>query len=133
MRRTLTVAVAVVLVVVAACGDAGDEAGGEATTATPALPEGWPESLIIGFVPEPDQESLEEDIEPLVGELERALGMEVEGVVTTDHVGLSTALGTDNADLGVFGPFEYVLGSEQFGNIEALLQATPSGSATQHG
>jgi len=132
VSRTLAVAVAMVLVG-AACGDAGDEAGGGPTTAVPGLPQDWPETLIIGFVPEPDQEGLEEDIEPLVGELERALGMDVEGVVTTDQVGLLTALGTDNADLGVLGPFQYALGGEQFGNIEALLQSTRSGSATHHG
>jgi phosphonate transport system substrate-binding protein len=131
VSRTLAVAAAVALAVVA-CSDTGDDAGGPGTTEVPTSST-WPESLIIGFVPEPGQEGLEEDIQPLVDELERALGVDVEGVVTNDQVGLYTALGTDNADLGVLGPFEYVIGGDQFGNIEALLQSTRSGSATHHG
>jgi phosphonate transport system substrate-binding protein len=131
VSRTLAVAAAMALVI-AACSDTAEDAGQQGTTAAPTGST-WPESLIIGFVPEAGQEGLEEDIEPLVGELQRALGMEVEGVVAVDHVGLSTALGTDNADLGVFGPFEYVVGKDQFGNFEALLQATSSGSTTHHG
>ena len=36
--------------------------------------------------------------------LTEALGIEVEGIVTTDYTGLVTAMGTGKADLGAFGP-----------------------------
>ncbi len=57
----------------------------------------------------------------------------VEGVVTTDYTGLITAMGSGEADLGAFGPFGYVLGKDNFGNIEALIQSIRFGSATYHG
>ena len=65
--------------------------------------------------------------------LEDALGIEVEGVVTTDYTGLVTAMGTGQADLGAFGPFGYVLAQQQFGNMEVLIQAIRYGAATYHG
>jgi len=61
------------------------------------------------------------------------LGIDVEGIVTTDYTGLVTAMGSGTADLGAFGPFGYVLGKDNFGNIEALIQSIRFGSATYHG
>ena len=99
----------------------------------PALPEGWPESLIFGFVPSQEQEQLLDDVQPFIDVLEEALGIEVEGTVTTDYTGLVTAMGNGTADLGAFGPFGYTLGADTFGNIEALIQSIRFGSATYHG
>ncbi len=97
------------------------------------VPEDWPESLVFGFVPSQEQEQLQDDIQPFIDVLEEGLGIEVEGVVTTDYTGLVTAMGSDEADLGAFGPFGYVLGKDNFGNIEALIQSIRFGSATFHG
>ena len=93
----------------------------------------WPESIVFGFVPSQEQETLQDDIQPFIDVLESALGIEVEGVVTTDYTGLVTAMGTGQADLGAFGPFGYTLGVDQFGNMEALIQSIRFGSATYHG
>jgi phosphonate transport system substrate-binding protein len=87
----------------------------------------------MGFVPSSEQESLQDDIRPIMDVLSADLGIEVEGVVTTDYTGLVTALGTGKADLGAFGPFGYVLAQQQFGNMEVLIQAIRYGSATYHG
>ena len=65
--------------------------------------------------------------------LEDALGIEVEGVVTTDYTGLVTAMGTGQADLGAFGPFGYILAQQNFDGIEALIQSVRYGSGTYHG
>lgn len=96
-------------------------------------PDDWPESLVFGFVPSQEQETLQDDIQPFIDVLESALGIDVEGVVTTDYTGLVTAMGTGQADLGAFGPFGYTLGVDQFGNMEALIQSIRFGSATYHG
>ncbi len=93
----------------------------------------WPDKIVFGFVPSQEQESLQDDIQPFISVLEDALGIDVEGVVTTDYTGLVTAMGTGQADLGAFGPFGYVLGKDQFGNIEALIQSIRFGSPTYHG
>jgi phosphonate transport system substrate-binding protein len=93
----------------------------------------WPESIVFGFVPSQEQETLQDDIQPFIDVLEAGLGITVEGVVTTDYTGLVTAMGSGQADLGAFGPFGYVLGKDNFGNIEALIQSIRFGSATYHG
>ncbi len=93
----------------------------------------WPEKLVFGFVPSQEQETLQDDIQPFIDVLQDALGIEVEGVVTTDYTGLVTAMGSGQAQLGAFGPFGYVLGKDNFGNIEALIQSVRFGSATYHG
>ena len=139
--------------VVAACGsddDSSDSATTDAPSATDApdttddatddmdddmveVPEDWPESIVFGFVPSQEQESLQDDIQPFIDVLEEGLGIDVEGIVTTDYTGLVTAMGSGEADLGAFGPFGYVLGKDSFGNIEALIQSIRFGSATYHG
>lgn len=104
----------------------------EGTEAASDVPEDWPESIVFGFVPSQEQESLQDDIQPFIDVLEDGLGIDVEGVVTTDYTGLVTAMGSGTADLGAFGPFGYVLGQDNFGNIEALIQSIRFGSATYH-
>jgi len=93
----------------------------------------WPEKITFGFVPSQEQDTLQDDIQPFIDVLETALGIDVEGIVTTDYTGLVTSMGTDQTDLGAFGPFGYTLGKDQFGNIEPLIQSIRFGSATYHG
>jgi phosphonate transport system substrate-binding protein len=94
----------------------------------------WPDKIVFGFVPSQEQDSLQDDIQPFIQVLQDALGIEVEGIVTTDYTGLVTAMGTGGADLGAFGPFAYTLGTDQFpGEIEALIQSGRFGSFTYHG
>ncbi|MFT5203514.1 MAG: phosphonate transport system substrate-binding protein, partial [Candidatus Aldehydirespiratoraceae bacterium] len=93
----------------------------------------WPEKITFGFVPSQDQATLQDNIDPFITVLEDALGIEVEGIVTTDYTGLVTSMGTDQTDLGAFGPFGYTLGKDEFGNIEPLIQSVRFGSATYHG
>ncbi len=142
-RMVLASAVAMSLVI-AACGSDDDDGGSTATDATdttdapdstdaPAEPgDDWPESIVFGFVPSQEQESLQDDIQPFIDVLEAGLGIDVEGIVTTDYTGLVTAMGSQTADVGALPPFGYVLGKDQFGNIEALLQSIRFGSATYH-
>ncbi len=155
IRRLLAVLLALSFIA-AACGDDGDTtaaptttteaaatttAAPATTTAAPAttttegssLPDGWPDSLVFGFVPSQEQDTLQDDIQPFIDVLSDGLGIDVEGIVTTDYTGLVTAMGTGNADLGAFGPFGYTLGADQFGNMEALIQSVRFGSATYHG
>ena len=106
------------------CSDDGGSTAGDGT---------WPDSITFGFVPSSEQEALQDNIQPFMDVLSEALGIEVEGVVTTDYTGLVTAMGTGKADLGAFGPFGYTLAQQQFGNMEVLIQAIRYGSATYHG
>ncbi|GIS98299.1 MAG: phosphonates-binding protein [Acidimicrobiales bacterium] len=123
--RSLITALLALVLIASACGS--DEATAAAGDGT------WPDKITFGFVPSTEQESLADDIQPFMDVLTEALGIEVEGIVTTDYTGLVTAMGTGKADLGAFGPFGYVLAQQQFGNMEVLIQAIRYGSPTYHG
>ena len=123
--RSLIAALLALVLIASACGS--DEAGAAAGDGT------WPDKITFGFAPSTEQESLADDIQPFMDVLTEALGIEVEGIVTTDYTGLVTAMGTGKADLGAFGPFGYVLAQQQFGNMEVLIQAIRYGSPTYHG
>jgi phosphonate transport system substrate-binding protein len=147
MRRLRTIFAVVIAfaLVAAACGD--DE-GGTTTTGAPgttAAPgattttEGdmddradWPDSLIFGFVPSRESETLQDNVEVLAGILADALDMDVTGVVTSDYTALGVALGTGEAQIGAFAPANYVLASRIYPNIELLAQSVRFGSATYH-
>ena len=120
--RILAVLLAVT-VVATGCGSSDDQ----------AVDCTWPSKITFGFVPSNEQEHLQDQVQPFMQALEEALGIEVEGVVTTDYTALVTALGTGKADLGAMGPFAYVTAKKEFGNMEALAQAVRYGSGTYHG
>ena len=122
-KMRLIGAVLALSVVAAACSDSDKE----------RVNASWPGKITFGFVPSAEQEKLQDNVDPIMEVLEDALGIEVEGVVTTDYTGLVTAMGTGQADLGAFGPFGYVLAQQQFGNMEVLIQAIRYGAATYHG
>ena len=124
MRKTkILAALLTVAVVATGCGSSGDQS----TDGT------WPSEITFGFVPSNEQEHLQDQVQPFMAVLEEALGIKVEGIVTTDYTALVTALGTGKADLGAMGPFAYVMGKKEFGNMEAFAQAVRYGSGTYHG
>jgi len=149
--RKLMIALAVVALFVAACGSDTEDtttttaAAADTTTTTEAMEEttttttmadmhaDWPDKIVFGFVPSQEQEKLQDNIDPFVNVLKDALGIDVEGIVTTDYTGLVTAMGTGQADVGAFGPFGYVLAEQQFPNLEVLIQSIRYGAATYHG
>ena len=122
--RVLLASLLAVMLVASACSDDGESKAGDGT---------WPDKITFGFVPSSEQEALQDNIQPIMDVLSEALGIEVEGVVTTDYTGLVTAMGTGTADLGAFGPFGYVLAQKEFGNMDVLIQAVRYGSPTYHG
>ncbi len=73
------------LLIGGACGSDGD--GSTAGDGT------WPDKITFGFVPSQEQDQLQDDIQPFIDVLEAALGIDVEGFVTTDYTGLVTAMG----------------------------------------
>jgi phosphonate transport system substrate-binding protein len=145
-KRTFAV-LAVLAVVVAACSPTesestttdspGTTAAPGTTTPAPDTTAGpnadWPERLVFGFVPSQEVSELQDDVDTFAAVLSDALGIEVEGVVTTDYTGLGVAMGTGQADMGAFGPAGYVLASRQYDNLELLAQSVRFGDSTYHG
>ena len=103
----------------------------------PELPQAeapWPEKIVFGFVPSQDQEELQDDVDTFAAVLSDALGIEVEGLVTTDYTGLGVAMGTGQADFGAFATAGYVLASQAFPDeFVPVAQSERFGSGTYHG
>ena len=121
----LTSALVALLLVAAACdGDGGASPSPEATAAVP-------DRLVIGFVPSREADALVETIQPVADYLEEQLGIPVEGIVSTDYTALVTAMETDQAHIGAFGPFSLLQARDRAG-AEIILQSERFGSATYH-
>lgn len=149
-RKALWALIAVLALVVAACGD-GEGGDDTTTTAAPGTTapdetpttedmttttEGemsdWPDTLVFGFVPSQEATELQDDVDTFAAILSDALGITVEGTVTTDYTALALAMGTGQADMGAFGPAGYVIASREFDNLELLAQSVRFGDSTYH-
>jgi len=132
--RLLAVLIAIVMFAVA-CGGGGASptADDMDPTADPTeSPEAEaPDELVIGFVPSREADALVETIQPVADYLSEQLGMPVSGVVTTDYTGLVTAMESDQAHIGAFGPFSLLQARDRAG-AEIILQSERFGSATYH-
>jgi phosphonate transport system substrate-binding protein len=97
----------------------------------------WPDTLVMGFVPSREADTLVEDIDALTAALASALSeaagreITVEGVVPSDYTGLVTAMETGQAQIGAFGPFSLLQARDRAG-AEIILQSERFGSATYH-
>jgi phosphonate transport system substrate-binding protein len=152
--RNLVPLLIALMLVLAACASTSDDtttttttaapSGGETTTTAAAAPEttttsedptaAWPEKIVYGFIPSEQAETLGDTIQPYMDYLSAELGIEVEGVVTSDYNGLVVALGAGQADLGAFGPFGYVQADALYPDeMEVLIQSVRFGSGTYHG
>lgn len=149
-RRALWALIAVLALVVAACGD-GEGGDDTTTTAAPGTTapnettttedmttttggemSDWPDTLVFGFVPSQEATELQDDVDTFAAILSDALGITVEGTVTTDYTALALAMGTGQADMGAFGPAGYVIASREFDNLELLAQSVRFGDSTYH-
>jgi phosphonate transport system substrate-binding protein len=137
--RTLA-GIAATALLVAACGSGTTEStapGGGATstpagaTASPTGGDEGPEKLVIGFVPSREADALVETIQPVADYLTEALGIPVEGFVSTDYTGLVTAMETGQAHIGAFGPVA-LLNAVDRADAEIILQSERFGSGTYH-
>ncbi|MGI9585845.1 MAG: PhnD/SsuA/transferrin family substrate-binding protein, partial [Acidimicrobiia bacterium] len=154
-RRNLVPLLIALMLVLAACASTSDDttttttaapSGGDTTTTTAAAaPDtttttmedpmaAWPETIVYGFIPSEQAETLGDTIQPYMDFLSAELGITVEGVVTSDYNGLVVALGAGQADLGAFGPFGYVQADALYPEeMEVLIQSVRFGSGTYHG
>lgn len=97
----------------------------------------WPDRLVLGLVPSREADKLIENARPLTDHLTQVLSdmagktVTVDGFVPADYTGLVTAMETDQADIGAFGPFSLLQARDRAG-AEIVLQSVRFGSATYH-
>ena len=128
--RLTAVLTAIVLFVVA-CGGGGTASPDETADATESQAAEAPDELVIGFVPSREADALVDTIQPVADALEEAIGIPVEGIVSTDYTALVTAMETGQAQIGAFGPFSLLQARDRAG-AEIILQSERFGSATYH-
>lgn len=127
--------------VLAACGgsddadtDAGEDANGaeetENTESGSESTEGdLPDTLVMGFVPSQDSDTIADTVEPLAQRLSEELGVEVQGNVMTNYNALVEAMGANQVHIGFIPAFGYVLANEQY-DVEVILKSIRDGSGS---
>jgi phosphonate transport system substrate-binding protein len=90
-----------------------------------------PDKLVIGFVPSREASALVDTIKPIADYLTDALGMPVEGYVSTDYTAMVTALKTGQAQIAALAPFTIVQAVDD-ANAVLILQSERNGSGTYH-
>ena len=88
-----------------------------------------PDTLVMGFVPSQDSDTIADTIEPLAERLSEELGIEVQGQVMTNYNALVEAMGANQVHVGFIPAFGYVLANEQYG-VEVILKSIRYGSGT---
>jgi len=128
MKKMLRLFVAFGLVLVlAACGSSDDK---EETTADDENKEAEvPDTLVVGFVPSQESDTIADTVEPLTDRLSEELGIEVKGQVMTSYNALVEAMGANQVQLGFIPAFGYVLANEQY-EVEVILKSIRHGAGS---
>ncbi|WP_042220394.1 phosphate/phosphite/phosphonate ABC transporter substrate-binding protein [Oceanobacillus manasiensis] len=88
-----------------------------------------PDTIVMGFVPSQDSDTIADTVEPLADRLSEELGIEVKGQVMTNYNALVEAMGANQVHVGFIPAFGYVLANEQY-DVEVILKSIRYGSGT---
>lgn len=112
----------------AACGS-GNEEGNNKNGEGDKDESLTPETIVMGFVPSQDSDTIAETVEPLAERLSQELGVKVVGEVMTNYTALVEAMGANQVHIGFIPAFGYVQANEQYG-VEVILKSERYGSGT---
>jgi phosphonate transport system substrate-binding protein len=89
-----------------------------------------PAKLRVALLPDENAATLIQQAQPLKAYLERALGKDIELVVTTDYSSMIEAMRFGRIEIAYFGGFSYVLAKSKAPNIEPFAVGVERGSPT---
>jgi phosphonate transport system substrate-binding protein len=89
-----------------------------------------PAKLRVALLPDENAATLIQQAQPLKAYLEKALGKQIELVVTTDYSSMIEAMRFGRIEIGYFGPFSYVLAKSKAPGIEPFAVGIEKGSPT---
>ena len=89
-----------------------------------------PAKLRVALLPDENAATLIQQAQPLKTHLEKALGKQIELVVTTDYSSMIEAMRFGRIEIGYFGPFSYVLAKSKAPGIEPFAVGIEKGSPT---
>ncbi|MFP3090978.1 phosphate/phosphite/phosphonate ABC transporter substrate-binding protein [Treponema sp. TIM-1] len=108
-------------------------AGGQQTKSPAASgPAGWPQELVICYLPNEASEELTEYRSALQGELSTALGIKIREINAADYNAVVEAMRTKHADIVYYGPVSYVQAAERSG-AEAMVTPAIFGDKSRAG
>lgn len=88
-----------------------------------------PGTLRVALLPDEDAATIIKNNQPLKAYLEKALGKDIELVVTTDYSSMIEAMRFGRLELAYFGPLSYTMASSK-SDIEAFAARKKGGSTT---
>ncbi|SET79821.1 phosphonate transport system substrate-binding protein [Oceanobacillus limi] len=112
-----------ITLVLAACGGGSDDSSGD------EVEQETPDTIVMGFVPSQDSDTIADTVEPLADRLGEELGITVEGKVMANYTALIEAMGSNQVQVGFIPAFGYVQAQEQY-DVEVLLKSIRYGSGT---
>ncbi|MDQ0160312.1 phosphate/phosphite/phosphonate ABC transporter substrate-binding protein [Alkalibacillus salilacus] len=115
MKKLLGLMALAVVAFLAACGSGSDE--------------GNPDTLVMGFVPSQDSETIADTVEPLAEELGNILDKEVEPRTMTSYNGVIEGMGSGQVHIGLIPAFGYVMAHQDY-DVEVILKSVRHGSET---
>src|SRR5690625_7006927 len=128
MKRMIRLFVAFgIVLVLAACGSSDDKE--ESTTDGDSKEAEVPDTLVVGFVPSQESDTIADTVEPLTDRLSEELGIEVKGQVMTSYNALVEAMATNHIQIGFITAFGYVLANEQY-EVEVILKSIRHGAGS---
>jgi phosphonate transport system substrate-binding protein len=89
-----------------------------------------PAKLRVALLPDENASTLIQQAQPLKAHLEKALGKEIELIVTTDYSSMIEAMRFGRIEIAYFGPFSYVLAKSRAPGIEPFAVGIEKGSPT---
>lgn len=96
-----------------------------------ALAEGGdPARLRVALLPDENASTIIQNAQPLKAHLEKALGKDIEIVVTTDYSSMIEAMRFGRIEVAYFGPLSYVLAKQRAPGIEPFAVGVARGSPT---
>lgn len=89
-----------------------------------------PANIRVALLPDENASTIIENALPLKKYLERALGKDIELIVTTDYSSMIEAMRFGRIEVGYFGPLSYVLAKSKAPDIEPFAVGVSKGSPT---
>ncbi|WGW13919.1 phosphate/phosphite/phosphonate ABC transporter substrate-binding protein [Saxibacter everestensis] len=86
----------------------------------------FPAEIVLGAVPAENSTDLAEGYDPIVKLLEEETGAKVEFSQASDYAGVVEGMIAGNVDLAVFGPFAYVIATQNEADITPLGAVKPT-------
>ncbi|MDR1373556.1 MAG: phosphate/phosphite/phosphonate ABC transporter substrate-binding protein, partial [Treponema sp.] len=106
--------------------------GGQAKSSAASVPAGWPQELVMCYLPNEASEELAEYRSVLQGTLSAALGINVREINAADYNAVVEAMRTKHADIVYYGPVSYVQAAERAG-AEAMVTPAIFGDKSRAG